>query len=137
MVLLPLIIVLTATNTGEWRGEWHGMTTAVSIFKLVLNSRLNIFFILLLIFTLFNPIYSKSSIIVLISLIVTYIFSYGFYGPRVAFLLSIIHSMSESIWLLISVLIIPILLIFISISYIKNIMKKFTLIVDDEHMHNL
>lgn len=123
ITMLPLIIVLASTKSGEWYGEWHGKTFAVSIFHNILYSRIKTVFIVFLLFTLFNPVYSKSSIIALISIIITYIFSAAFYGPRLAVLISIVHSIGETLWLLISVILLGISLTFIIKTYL-NVIKR-------------
>lgn len=124
IAMLPLIVVLASTKSGEWYGEWHGKTLAVSIFHNMLYSRIKTVFIVFLLFTLFNPVYYKSSIVALISIITTYIFSAAFYGPRYASLISFVHSINKSLWILISFILIGISLAFIVMTYLNVINKN-------------
>lgn len=124
ITLMPIIIVLAANNTGEWQGEWHGMTFAISIFNFLLYTRAYVLFIVFLLFTLFNPIYSRSSIVVLVSVLISYTFSTAMYGPRLKIALSVTRLIGAQLWIFISVLLIGILLICIGQSYLSNIEKQ-------------
>lgn len=114
---LLLVIVLTS----DFSREWRGVTTEISIYHFLLYSKIKIVFIVIFLFTLFNPVYSAGSAIVAISLLISYIFSAGFYGPRLPVALSIIEAINKPIWLFISALLIGLLLVLIGKSYMKNI----------------
>lgn len=89
------------------------------IFNYLIYSPAYVLFFIFLIFTLFNPTYKNSAVIVLISLIITYIFSTGAYGPRLSISLWIIKSISVQLWVLISVMLIGLLFIFIFEAYME------------------
>lgn len=65
ITIIPVVIIYLSIKNGEW-GRWGDFTIVLLIFNQLVYSPDGMLFAIFLLFTLFNPVYKRSAMFVLI-----------------------------------------------------------------------